>query len=129
MNGTDLPAPLSITTDDLTLTVDGVRMDVRSTGDRVFVEVPSVRGAVRVVRNLPVEADATGPTRFLVGADLTTEFRVRGRTVAVLGATARPGPIARVLGVSPAEIRLAGLVGAGWSGLSAAADAVRRFVD
>lgn len=129
MNGTDLPAPLSITTDDLTLTVDGVRMDVRSTGDRVFVEVPSVRGAVRVVRNLPVEADATGPTRFLVGADLTTEFRVRGRTVAVLGAAARPGPIARALGVSPAEIRLAGLVGAGWSGLSAAADAVRRFVD
>ena len=129
MSGTDPRAPLSVTTDDLTLTVDGVRMDVRSTGDRVFVEVPTVRGAIRTVRSLPVEADATGPTRFLIGADLTTEFRVRGRTVAVLGTGARPGPIARGLGVSPAEIRLAGLVGAGWSGLSAAADAVRRFLE
>lgn len=129
MSGTDPPAPLSVITTDLTLTVDGVPMDVRSTGDRVFVEVPTVRGALRVVRGLPVEADATGPTRFLVGADLTTEFRVRGRTVAVLGTAARPGPIARGLGVSPAEVRLAGLVGAGWSGLSAAANTVRRFFE
>jgi hypothetical protein len=123
---TDAPAPLSVTTDDLTLTVDDIQIDVRSTGDRVFLEVPTVREALRVARSLPPDADASGPTRLLAATDLTTEVRVRGRTVAVLGAAARPGPLAANLGVAPAEIRLGGVIGAGWSGLSAAADAVRR---
>jgi hypothetical protein len=122
---TDAPAPLSVTTEDLTLAIDGVELDVRSTGDGVFLEVPTVREALRVARRLPEGADATGPTRLLVATDLTAEVRVRGRTVAVLGAGARPGPLARWLGVYPAEVRLGGVVGAGWSGLSATAGSVR----
>ncbi len=125
MSRTDALAPLSITTEDLTLVVDDVELDVRSTGDRVFLEASTVREAIQAARSLPEGSDATGPTRLLLATDLTAEVRVRGRTVAVLGAAARPGPLARWLGIFPAEVRLGGVVGAGWSGLSAAADSVR----
>ena len=127
MSRTDPTAPLSITTEDLTLTVEGVRMTVRSTGDRLFVEVLTVRGAIRVARALPDAVDAGGPARLLTATDLTTEVRVRGRTVAVLGADARPGPISRRLGIHPAEARLTGVLAAGLAGLLATPPAVRRL--
>jgi hypothetical protein len=127
VNGTDARAPLSVVTDDLTLAVDGVELDVRSTGDRLFVEVPTVRGALRVARNLPSDGDARGPAALLTATDLTTEVRVRGRTVAVVGADARPGRLSRELGVAPAEVRIGGALGAGVSGLSAVAKAPRRL--
>lgn len=127
MNGTDARAPLSVVTEDLTLTVDGVDLDVRSTGERLFVEVPTVRDAFRVVRGLPENADARGPAALLTATDLTTEIRVRGRTVAVIGADARPGRLSRELGVAPAEVRIAGALGAGASGLSAVASEPRRL--
>lgn len=127
MNRTDARAPLSVATEDLTLTVEGVDLDVRSTGDRLFVEAATVRDAVRVARNLPEDTDAHGPTALLTATDLTAEIRVRGRTVAVVGADARPGFLSRELGVAPAEVRLAGALGAGVSGLSAAAEAPRRL--
>ena len=126
MNETDARAPLSVATEDLTLTVEGVDLDVRSTGDRLFVEVATVRDAIRVARHLPNDTDARGPTALLTTTDLTTELRVRGRTVAVLGADARPGLLSREFGVAPAEARVAGVVGAAAGGLSAVASAVRR---
>jgi hypothetical protein len=129
VNGTDARAPFSVVTEDLTLTIDGVDLDVRSTGDRLFVEVATVRDAVRVARGLPRDGDARGPAALLTATDLTTEIRVRGRTVAVIGADARPGLISRELGVAPAEVRLAGALGAGVSGLSAAASAPRRLLE
>lgn len=128
MNETDGKAPLSIITEDLTLTVDGVELDVRSTGDRVFVEADSVRDAIRVARGLPANGDATGPAALLTATDLTTEFRVRGRTVVVIGADARPGLLSERLGIAPAEIRVTGAVGAGVSGLSAVGGRLRRLV-
>ncbi|MBP1921561.1 hypothetical protein J2751_000554 [Halorubrum alkaliphilum] len=127
MSRTDSTAPLSITTEDLTLTIEGVRMDVRSTGERVFVEVPTVRGAIRVARSLPDGVDADGPAKLLTAADLTTEIRVRGRTVIVFGSDARPGPLARRLGIAPAEPRLSGFLGAGWAGLVGVPVALRRL--
>jgi len=126
VNETDGRAPLSITTEDLTLTIDGVELDVRSTGDRVFVEADGVRDAIRVARGLPANSDATGPAAFLTATDLTTEFRVRGRTVVVIGAEARPGLLSERLGVAPAEIRLAGAAGAAAGGLSAVGGRLRR---
>ena len=129
MNKTDARAPLSVTTEDLTLTVAGVELRVRSTGDRLFVETATVRDAVRVARSLPDSADASGPAALLRETDLTTEIRVRGRTVAVLGADASPGLLSRELGVAPAEARLAGAVGAAVSGLSAAASAPMRLFE
>ncbi|WP_435093733.1 peptide ABC transporter ATP-binding protein [Halorubrum sp. N11] len=129
MNGTDARAPLSVATEDLTLSVEGIDLDVRSTGDRLFVEVATVRDAVRVARSLPEDTDARGPAALLTATDLTTEIRVRGRTVAVIGADARPGPLSRELGVAPAEVRLVGAVGAAVGGLSAAASAPRRLFE
>ncbi|OYR39675.1 peptide ABC transporter ATP-binding protein [Halorubrum sp. Ib24] len=127
MSGTDARAPLSVVTEDLTLTVDGVDLDVRSTGERLFVEVPTVRDAIRVVRRLPENGDARAPAALLTATRLTTEVRVRGRTVAVIGADARPGRLSRELGVAPAEVRVAGALGAGASGLSAIASEPRRL--
>jgi len=124
---TDARAPLSVVTEDLTLSVDGVDLDVRSTGDRLFVEVATVRDAVRVARRLPNDGDARGPAALLTATDLTAEVRVRGRTVAVVGGDARPGLLSRKLDVAPAEVRLAGALAAGASGLSAAARAPRRL--
>jgi len=127
VSGTDARAPLSVVTEDLTLTVDGVDLDVRSTGERLFVEVPTVRDAIRVARGLPENGDARGPAALLTATGLTTEIRVRGRTVAVIGADARPGRLSRELGVAPAEVRIAGALGAGASGLSAVASEPRRL--
>jgi len=129
VNRTDAaaPAPLSVTTADLTLTVDGTQLPIKSAGDRLFLEVPTVRAALRLVRGLPADADATGVTKLLLATDLAFEVRVRGRTVAVVGTTARPGPLARWLDVSPAEPRLAGVISAGWDGLSAAVDSITQF--
>ena len=127
MSETDAKAPLSVVTEDLTLSVDGVDLDVRSTGDRLFVEVATVRDAVRVARRLPNDGDAGGPAALLTATDLTAEVRVRGRTVAVIGGDARPGLLSRELGVAPAEVRLAGALAAGVSGLSAAVRAPRRL--
>ncbi|OYR44700.1 peptide ABC transporter ATP-binding protein [Halorubrum sp. Hd13] len=127
MSGTDARAPLSVVTEDLTLTVDGVDLDVRSTGERLFVEVPTVRDAIRVVRRLPENGDTRAPAALLTATRLTTEVRVRGRTVAVIGADARPGRLSRELGVAPAEVRVAGALGAGASGLSAIASEPRRL--
>lgn len=118
MNGTDAVAPLSVATDDLTLTVADVSMPIRSTGDRLFVEVPTLRHALSVARS--VSADAGRPSRFLAATDLTTELRVRGRTVVVLGAAARPGWLARELGVAPAEVRVGGALTAVGDGAGAA---------
>jgi hypothetical protein len=129
VNATDARAPLTVVTEDLTLSIGNVDLDVRSTGDHLFIEVPTVRDAVRVARRLPDAGDATGPAALLTATDLTTEIRVRGRTVAVVGADARPGLLARELGVAPAEVRLAGALGAGVSGLSAVADAPRSLFE
>jgi len=128
VNKTDPRAPLSIVTEDLTLSVDGVELDVRSTGDRVFIEADSVRDTIRVARGLPANGDTTGLATFLTATDVTTEFRVRGRTVVVLGAEARPGLLSERLGFAPSEIRLAGAVGAAGSGILAIGGRIRRLL-
>ncbi|MWV65179.1 peptide ABC transporter ATP-binding protein [Halorubrum sp. JWXQ-INN 858] len=128
MSTTERGSPLAVVTEDLTLTVDGVPMAVRSTGERLFVEVPTVRAAVEVARELPDSAGLVGPDRLLRTADLTLEFRVRGRTVALIGAAARPGRLARRIGAFPAEVRLAGLIGAGGDGVLATAATCRRLL-
>ncbi|MEZ3164617.1 peptide ABC transporter ATP-binding protein [Halorubrum sp. RMP-47] len=120
MSGTDSHAALAVETDDLTLSVDGVDVSVHATERRLFLEVGSVGDALRVARRLPADAASDLAVRELRRGDLTAEVRVRGRTVAVAGADARPGPLSHRLGVAPAEVRLAGAVGAGYGGLSAA---------
>jgi hypothetical protein len=96
----NLVAPLSVDTEDFTLTVAGVSIPVYSTGDRLFVEVPTVWSALRVLRATDLDVDEMA--RVLTTTALTTELRVRGRTVAVVGAGAQPGIVSRELGLAPA---------------------------
>ncbi|ELZ84146.1 peptide ABC transporter ATP-binding protein [Haloferax larsenii] len=118
MSENNLVAPLTVDTDDLTLTVAGVSMPVSSTGDQLFVEVPTLWSAIQVAR--AVNFDVERLTRVLTTTDLTTELRVRGRTVAVVGTGARPGVVSRELGIAPAEFRVGGALTALGNGVSAA---------
>lgn len=127
MNASDAGRRLSVETEDLTLSVDGVETAVHATDHRIFVEVDGVRDALRVARRLPDDAVSDRAVAELVRGGLTAEIRVRGRTVAVAGADARPGPLSHRLGVAPAELRLAGAVGAGYGSLSAAVRRAQRL--
>lgn len=86
---------------DLTLSLDGDELEVESYTDRVVVDVPSAGVATRVFRRtgdvLPEVA------RVLAAADLTAVVRMSGRSVAVLGAAARPGRFGRRLD-APVEL-------------------------
>ncbi|RLM72610.1 peptide ABC transporter ATP-binding protein [Halorubrum sp. Atlit-26R] len=127
MNRSESEPRLSVETEDLTLSVDGVDAAVHATDRRVFVEVDSVSDALRIARRLPEESVSNRAVAELVRGGLTAEVRVRGRTVAVAGADARPGPLSHRLGVAPAEVRLSGIAGAGYAGLSAAVRRARRL--
>ena len=107
--GPEPRAPLSVAT-DLTLTIDGTEAAIRSTGERLFVEFPSLSTALRALRGLP-DRDGDGLAALLRTTDLTVEVRIRDRTVAVIGAEARPGVVSHRLGVDPVEVRLGGVLG------------------
>ncbi|RLM59522.1 hypothetical protein DVK02_01915 [Halobellus sp. Atlit-31R] len=116
------PAPISVDA-DLTVEVAGTQAEVRSIGERVFVMFPSLLGAVRAFRELP-DGSESRLDELLSRADLTVEFRVRDRTVAVAGVGARPGILSDRLGVETIEIRVAGVVGAVRRGVAAAVRAI-----
>ncbi|AGN00364.1 oligopeptide/dipeptide ABC transporter, ATP- binding protein [Salinarchaeum sp. Harcht-Bsk1] len=116
-------APLYVES-DLTLTFGDNEVPVRSTGDRLFLEFPSISSALGATRGFPT----TQRGEFhdvLTAADLALEIRARDRTIATLGAGTRAGPLSRQLGVAPAAIRLGGILSAGWATLNAVADLLR----
>jgi hypothetical protein len=113
---------------DLDVAVDGAEFAVASTGDRLFVELPSMLAAVRAERAAPHGwARAVDPV--LRTTDLTLEVRVRETTVVTVGADARPGVVSDGVGVTPAEIRLGGVVAALGREATAAARAVVDWLD
>jgi hypothetical protein len=119
-------APLSIET-DLTLTIDGAQADVRSTGERLFVEFASLPAAVRALRGTPLSR-SDDLTELLSTTDLTVEVRARGRTLAVIGSDARAGILSRQVDVDPVELRLGGVLAAVGQELSAGVRRVRRLL-
>ena len=122
MTDSNPAAPLSVDTENFTLTVADVSIPIYSTGDRLFVELPTMWSALRVVRAADVDIDDVA--RVLTTTDLTTELRVRGRTVAVVGAGARPSFVSRELGLAPAEFRVGGVLTVLGSSVSAAVSRV-----
>jgi hypothetical protein len=111
---------------DLTVTVDGAAVEVRSTGDRLFVEVPSLSTARTLLQSGP---DDVGPLSTVLSVtDLTTEVRVREATVAVVGTDARPGVLSAELGVAPAEFRLGGALAAAGREALATLGSVRQYL-
>lgn len=107
---TEAPAPLRVDA-DLTVAVDGAEADVRSTGDRLFVEFRSLSDARAVAEARP-EAVVDRLPGALRAVALTVEVRIRGRTVLVSGRGASPGVLSELLDVAPDEVRLAGVAGA-----------------
>lgn len=117
-------APLSVQA-DLRLTLGGATADVTSTGEVVFVDLATVPDALRALRARPEGGE--GPLdAVLRTTDLRVEVRVRGRTVAVAGADARPGLVSRALDVEPLEVRPAGLLGAAGAEVDAGVSALVR---
>lgn len=106
--------PLTVAA-DLTLTVGGAEATLRSTGERLFLEFPSLVAAVRAFRSFPA-TERQHLHGALTTADLALEIRSRNRTLAVLGVGATPGPLAHQFGLDPAEIRLCGPLSAAWVG-------------
>lgn len=103
-------APLSVET-DLDVSLDGQPIQVTSTGERLFVELPSVLAGIRALRSgAPVYDPRLGG--LLRTSDLTVEVRVRGATVLVVGADASPGALSERVGAAPAEVRLGGVLAA-----------------
>ncbi len=119
-------APLSVET-DLTLTVDGTPVELQSTGERLFLEVPTLQTALQLARDGEALRDRV--SQVLALTDLTVEVRVRGATVAVAGSEARPGPLSRELGVDPVEVRIGGGVAAVGRELLAGGRRVAQFVE
>lgn len=103
-------APLAVQT-DLELTIDGTRADVRSTGDRLFVEFPSLGGAIRTACSFP-QTRINAVAAVLAVTDLTVEVRSRGRTIVAIGTDAPAGPLSHWLGAAPAQVRVGGIVAA-----------------
>jgi len=123
----DRPDPLSVST-DLSVAVDGTDVAVRSTGDRVLVDVPTLGAAVDVLRSVPRER-LTAFSATLRAADITIEVRVRESPVVVVGAGAHPGVVSRRLGVAPAEFRVGGALVAVTRGAGASVAEARRLLD
>lgn len=109
---------------DLSLTVGGAEATLRSTGERLFLEFPSLVAAVRAFRSFPTgERHRLHAT--LAAADLALEVRARHRTLVAFGAETTSGPVARQLGLDPAEIRLCGPLSAAWDGVAATVERFR----
>jgi hypothetical protein len=105
---TDFDRPLDVDA-DLTLTVDGAAVSIRGYGDLVVVSAPSL-AALRTLARTGASHLGTERLDRLRDADVTLDVRVRGRSVARLGAGVDPGPLSRALGVDPARVSLGGLL-------------------
>lgn len=109
---------------DLRLTYGDVEIPVRSTGDRLFLEFPTIASAVGATRDLPATERAMLDDALRTG-DLALEIRARDRTIATLGAGTRARGLSRSMGVAPAAIRIGGILSAVWAGAMAVVDRLR----
>ena len=94
---------------DLQLTVDGESIDVRADGRHVVVNLPSLRAGRRLLDAEPLSRDGRGPRRVqeaLQVAGITLEVQLEGAPIAVIGAGASPGRLARALKLDGVELRL-----------------------
>lgn len=89
---------------DLTVEVGGAVATVEGYGGLVVVETATLSAA----RTLGKRGDSL-LDRF-VGAEVTVDLRVRGRSVARAGPDHDPGPLSRLLGVAPARLSPGGIL-------------------
>jgi hypothetical protein len=95
---------------DLELEVDGAPIDISATGDRIVVDLPSLRAGRRLLDAKPLKGAARARAGRRVQdaldlAGLTLEVRLRGDRIAVLGDGAQPGRLGALLGLGEVELR------------------------
>ena len=93
---------------NLSVTVDGTRLAVSTQDSGLRVQVPSVATCVRLARSQHGRLPAVAG--LLAEAGETAEVRVGDAVVAVAGANATPGPLARRLSLGPVELRPRGVL-------------------
>jgi len=98
---------LSVTA-NLSVSVKNTDIAISSAGDRIRVQVPSVRAGFRLLRSEYDRLPAL--SRVLSEADLTAEIRVGSSVIAVAGTDAAPGRLSRLLSLGMVEIRIWKLV-------------------
>lgn len=86
----------------------GHSLTLASHGDRLRVDVPSWKDAREAIRSLPSRAGRGRPLqglhRALCATALQVDVVLKRRVVASIGPWARPGLLARALGLAPAAI-------------------------
>lgn len=94
---------------DLRLAVDGENIDIRGTGDRIVVDLPTLRAGRRLLSSGPFASDRARTTgrvhEALAMSGITAEVRLQGDPVARIGAEARPGALGRLLQLEGVEVR------------------------
>lgn len=94
---------------DLRLAIDGEQIDIRGTGDRIVVDLPSLQTGRRLLRSGPFatnRAQTTGRIHeALRSTGLTAEVRLQGDPIAQIGAEAQPGALGRLLRLEGIEVR------------------------
>ena len=97
---------------DLQLAVDGEDIDIQADGERIVVDLPSLRAGRRVLEAEPFSGgNRTRATRqvreALQVAGFTLEVRLNGAPMAIVGAGASPGRIGRLFQLEGVEVRAA----------------------
>ncbi|MFC6721947.1 hypothetical protein [Halobacteriaceae bacterium SHR40] len=98
---TDSPA-LSVDA-NLALTVDGTKLAVSASGDRIRIQIPSVRAAVALFGSERQRLPTVSET--LTHNGLTAEIRIGDAVVALLGTAAAPSPFSKPIWGEAVEIR------------------------
>jgi len=104
-----MPLPLDVLA-DLQLAVDGEEISIRGDGDRLVVDLPSLRAGRRLLQSGPfaLETEPTPVTQLhevLGGAGVSVEVRLQGDPIARMGAGAEPGLLSRALNLGAVELR------------------------
>lgn len=97
---------------DLTVERGDDTFSITGDGDHVVVDAPSLAAVARLrpVATRLVARVSDLPTSRVGDADLTVDVRVRGVRVARLAGDASPGVLSSLLGVTPAQVHLGGVV-------------------
>ena len=93
---------------DLQLAVDGDPIDVRANGDRIVMDVPTLRAGRRLLAAEPFDEGAHATRQVHKAfreAGLTLEVHLDGRPVATVGEGADPGRLSRLLRLDGVEVR------------------------
>lgn len=90
---------------DLSLTVEGQPVSVSGSGNHLTVSVPTVRGAITILRGLGTITELVEPFGSrLVESDLSADVEVAGVVVARIGPHVEPTALSERLGIAPAQV-------------------------